>query len=132
MASVHIADEIHTVRQVVRKLLLPGQRYLHMKNEGERRKREIAKAILDAEIRANVYNAGNRYPTHNERRAKCLKKLVFHNAGGPETLLIIDRDDTLVSFDNQRLIEYTRPAAGTRCATNTEAIRPNCYQAARM
>jgi hypothetical protein len=112
-ASGHIADEIQTVRQVVQKLLLPGQRYLHMKKENERRKREIAKAIVAAGIRADVYDAANRYPTHNDRRAKCLEKLVLHNAGGPETLLIIDRDDTLVSFDNQRLIEYTR-AAGCR------------------
>ena len=32
------------------------------------------------------------------------------HATGPETLLLLDRDDTLVSFDDQRLIEFTRAA----------------------
>ncbi|WP_454232446.1 hypothetical protein [Mycolicibacterium fortuitum] len=111
VASVHIADDVHVARKVVQELLLPGQRYLHMKNESEGRKRQIATAIVDAQIiQGSIYNAGKRYRTDNDRRAKCLEALVAHHADGPETLLVIDRDDSLVNFDNQRLIEYTRKA----------------------
>lgn len=99
-----------TVRAVVGELLLPGQRYLHMKNESEGRKRQIVATIVDAGVRATIYRAAPRHRTRNQRRAACLQALVEDHATGPETLLIIDCDETLVSFDNQRLIEFTRAA----------------------
>lgn len=98
------------LRDVVRSLLLPRQRYLHMKDQQEGRKRTIARAIVDAGVQAAVYRAGPHHQTHNDRRAACLRALVNDIADGPETLLVIDRDETLVSFDNQHLIEYTRAA----------------------
>ncbi len=33
VASVHVSTDLTALRQLVRGLLLPGQRYLHMKNE---------------------------------------------------------------------------------------------------
>lgn len=113
VASVHVADNIDTVRGIIRDLLLPGQRYLHMKDENDGRKRTIAAALVAADIKATVYRAGSQHRTHNQRRAACLDGLIRDHAQGPETLLVIDRDESLVSFDNQRLIEYTR-AAGCR------------------
>ncbi|BBX94687.1 hypothetical protein MBOE_63360 (plasmid) [Mycolicibacterium boenickei] len=86
VASVHGADDVQALRQVVRRLLLPGQRYLHMKDESEGRKREIAAEIVAAQVQANVYMAGKRYRTNNERRAKCLEALVAHHASGPGNL----------------------------------------------
>lgn len=38
VASVHVAEDIPGIRDVVRGLLLPRQRYLHMKDEREGRK----------------------------------------------------------------------------------------------
>lgn len=110
VASVHTAWDLRALRAVVGGLLLPGQRYLHMKNESEGRKRQIAAAIVDAGVQATIYHAGPQHRTHNQRRAACLQALVEDHAAGPETLLIIDCDETLVSFDNQRLIEFTRAA----------------------
>ncbi|SHQ67462.1 Uncharacterised protein [Mycobacteroides abscessus subsp. abscessus] len=119
VASVHIGDDIEALRGVIRQLLLPGQRYLHMKDENDGRKRTIAAALVAADIKATVYRAGTEHRTHNQRRAACLGGLIQDHAHGPETLLIIDQDDSLVSFDNQRLIEYTR-AAGCRATLRYE------------
>lgn len=110
VASVHAAEDIDALRDVVRGLLLPGQRYLHMKDQQEGRKRTIVRAIIDSGVQATVYRAGPHHRTHNERRAACLRALVHDHADGPETLLVIDRDETLLSFDNQCLIEATRTA----------------------
>lgn len=43
----------------MRDLLLPGQRYLHMKNEKAGRTRTIAQSFVTAGIRATVYQAGS-------------------------------------------------------------------------
>lgn len=110
VASVYVSEDIDALRGVVRDLLLPRQRYLHMKDQQAGRKRTIAQALVDAGVQATVYRAGPHHQTHNDRRAACLRALINDLANGPETLVVLDRDETLVSFDNQHLIEYTRAA----------------------
>ncbi|GAA1104114.1 hypothetical protein GCM10009668_24050 [Nocardioides dubius] len=97
-------------------LVLPRQRSLHMKDEGDSRRRQIAHAIvhlgeLDG-IHAVIYDAG-RAGTERERRARCLAALVDDAARHPEASVIFDRDESLVSWDRPRMIELTR-AAGAR------------------
>jgi hypothetical protein len=48
VASIHVDSDLAELRAVVRDLLLPGQRYLHMKNEKVGRKRTIAQAFVTA------------------------------------------------------------------------------------
>jgi len=114
IASVHVDSDLAALRAVVRDLLLPGQRYLHMKNEKVGRKRTIAQAFVTAGIAATVYRAGSPLlRTEKDRRAACLRALIADHATAPATHIVFDQDDTLLSFDNQRLIEYTR-ATGCR------------------
>jgi hypothetical protein len=95
----------------VRGLLLPGQRYLHMKNESDGRKRTIAKAFTAAEVKATVYRASSSaYRTERERRAACLRALVSDHSQA-ETRIVLDQDNAMLSWANQRLIEYTRLAS---------------------
>ena len=54
VASVHVSTDLTELRQLVRGLLLPGQRYLHMKDEKDGRKRTIAQAFVDADVQATV------------------------------------------------------------------------------
>lgn len=54
-----------------------------------------------------------RYRNERERRAACLHALVIDAAQRSDAMLVLEQDDTLLSFDNQRLIEFTR-AAGCR------------------
>lgn len=112
VASVHMPSDATALRDAVRRLLLPGQRYLHMKDEKDGRKRTIATTFVDAGARATVYRAGSHHPNERERRAACLHALVDdHAVAGAH--IVLDQDETMIRWDNQKLIEFTR-AAGCR------------------
>lgn len=113
VASVHVSTDLTELRQLVRGLLLPGQRYLHMKDEKDGRKRTIAQAFVDADVQATVYRAGPHHRNERQRRSACLQALVDDHAAQGNAWIILDEDETMVKFDNQKLIEYTR-AAGCR------------------
>ena len=113
VASVHVSTDLTGLRQIVRGLLLPGQRYLHMKDEKDGRKRTIAQAFVDAGVQATVYRAGPQHRNERQRRSACLQALVDDHAALGDAHIVFDEDETMVKFDNQKLIEYTR-AAGCR------------------
>lgn len=122
VASVHVSTDLAALRGLVRGLLLPGQRYLHMKDEKDGRKRTIARAFVDAGVQATVYRAGATYRNERQRRAACLYALVEDHAAVGGARIVLDEDETMVRFDNQRLIEYTR-AAGCRDTLHYEHKR---------
>jgi hypothetical protein len=95
---------------MLRGLVLPGQRRLHMKDENDQRRRSIATAIAVSGVTATIYDAGQRYRNERERRAACLHALIMDVAHRGDAMLVLEQDDTLLSWDNQRLIEFTREA----------------------
>ena len=113
VAGVIIPGDLDPIRKAVRGLVLPGQRRLHMNAENDSRRKAIAAMIVDNAVQATIYDAGRRYPTERGRRAACLQALVGDAARRGDVMLILEQDDTLVSWDNRHLIEYTR-AAGCR------------------
>ena len=113
VAGVIIPGDLDPIRKAVRGLVLPGQRRLHMNAENNSRRKAIAAMIVDNAVQATIYDAGRRYPTERDRRAACLQALVGDAARRGDVMLILEQDDTLVSWDNRHLIEYTR-AAGCR------------------
>lgn len=108
VASAHLATDVASLRSALRELLLPNQRWLHTKDERDSRKRQIVRAIVTAGVQATVYCAGADYRTEKQRREACLRQLVRDNARAGETVVVFDQDDSLLSWDNQRLIEFTR------------------------
>jgi len=113
VAGVVLPEDLDVVRRVLRGLVLPGQRRLHMKDESDSRKRSIATAISVSDVQATIYDAGRRYRNERERRAACLRAIVEDAARRGDAMLVLEQDDSLVSWDNQHLIEFTR-AAGCR------------------
>lgn len=113
VAGVVLPEDLDPVRRVLRGLVLPGQRRLHMKDESDPRKRSIATAISVSDVRATIYDAGRRHRDERGRRAACLRAVVDDAARRGDAMLVLEQDDSLVSWDNQHLIEYTR-AAGCR------------------
>lgn len=103
-------EELRIARKQIGTLILPRQRSLHMKSEKETRRRTIANTIgtfCDLGIQAVIYDAG-RTGTERERRALCLAALVDDAARHQEASIVFDLDETLLSWDRQRMIELTR------------------------
>lgn len=113
VASVVASHDLDVLRRELRGLVLPGQRRLHMKDENDQRRRSIATAIVRSRSQAVIYDAGSRRKTERESREACLQALVADLAQRGNTMLVLEQDDSLVNWDNQRLIEFTR-AAGCR------------------
>lgn len=63
-------------------------------------------------MEATVYRAGTEYRNERDRRSACLRALIDDHAS-LNAHIVLDEDETMVRFDNQKLIEYTR-AAGCR------------------
>jgi len=64
VAAVVLPPDLDSVRKVLRGLVLPGQRRLHMKDENDQRRRSIATAIAVSGVTATIYDAGRRYRTN--------------------------------------------------------------------
>ncbi|ODU06422.1 MAG: hypothetical protein ABS81_04765 [Pseudonocardia sp. SCN 72-86] len=110
VASVVVSAELDVVRKGLRELVLPGQRRLHMKNESDQRKQAIAATIARSGVIATVYDAGRRHRTERERRAACLEALINDCTARGDAVLVLEQDDTLLSWDKQQLITLTRDA----------------------
>lgn len=111
VAGVLVPAGLADVRRELRGLVLPGQRGLHMKDERDSRRKAIIDVIIRSEVEATVYDAGRRFSNERERRAECLRELVNDVAARPgQSLLVIDKDDSLVQRDRECLIEFSRKA----------------------
>jgi len=110
VAGVVVPGDLDSTRRMLRGLVLPGQRRLHMKDENDQRRRSIATTIAVSGVTATIYDAGRRYRNERDRRAACLRALITDAAQRGDAMLVLEQDDTLLSWDNQRLIEFTREA----------------------
>lgn len=109
VAATGSYDGLQVATRDLGSLLLPGQRSLHMKDEKEPRKRAIADRIVrlgNLGFRAVIYDAG-RVGTERERRARCLQALINDASDDPRARIVLDRDETLLSWDRQTLLELT-------------------------
>jgi hypothetical protein len=112
VAACVYGDYLRVTRKELRNLILPGQRSLHMKDERDSRKREIADMIIGMEnlgMRVFVYDAG-RSGTERDRRARCLAALVDDALEYEKARIVFDLDETVLSWDRQRMLELTRAA----------------------
>ena len=103
LAAVTVPDPA-VMRKVIRDLLLPGQRRIHMKHEQPRRRRAIIAALEGTSASATIYDAGRRYSTDRAARVACLGALVEDVANtGDAVQLIIEQDESLVQSDRHEL-----------------------------
>lgn len=103
-------DQLKVARREINTLVLPGQRSPHMNNEKDSRRRAIADLVVrlsDLGVRATIYDAG-RVGTERERRARCLEALVSDVAQYWGASIVLDLDESLLSWDRQHLMENLR------------------------
>ncbi len=122
MATVIVSDPV-AVRRVIRDLVQPGNRRLHMVDERPRHRPGIVSALVTTEIEVTIYDAARNYRTDRQARSACLAAIVEDLAlASGDTYLVFEQDATLISHDNQRLIEAIR-ASGRRGTLHYEHLR---------
>jgi len=118
--------QMQVARKELRELVLPGQRALHMQSEQDARRRKIADAIArmgEQGIEATIYDAGKRGPNERARRERCLEALVEDVSRHDQAQITFDRDESLVSWDRQRMIEFTRAVGAKQRLTHVHTTR---------
>lgn len=124
-AATGVGQQLRLSRKELGNLILPGQRSLHMRDERDSRKREIADTIVrlgDLGVRATIYDAG-RTQTERERRGRCLQALLDDAAQHASARIVFDLDETLLSWDRQMMVELTRASDLRERVTYTHATR---------
>jgi hypothetical protein len=110
IAAVTVSDT-EAIRKIVRALVQPGQRRIHMKHEQARRRRVIVSALAAMQVQATVYDAARRYRTDLAARTACLTALVEDIAArDSDTRLVIEQDDSVVRADRHDLFQLVRQA----------------------
>jgi len=108
VAGVVMPPDLDPVRRTLRTLVMPGQRRLHMAKERDQRRRQIVDAIVASGVTATVYDAGRSRRTELAARGACLRAVVIDAAEKSAHMLVLKQDDSLLWWDQQRLIEITR------------------------
>jgi len=125
VASAVVPSDLDATRRMLRGLVLPGQRRLHMKDESDPRKRSIATAIAVSGVHATIYDAGQRYRTEWERRQACLTSLVADAAQRGDAMLIWSRTTRSSPPTASCSTAPPETRAARTCATNTNGQPPS-------
>ncbi len=104
-------DEAGRLRRTVRKLLLPGQRTLHFKTEGNRRRRALIDALGRIGVEAIVYWCRLSNDINAEAaRSRCLSALVLEmQSRDRQTELLIESREQLDMLDGGTILRARRP-----------------------
>jgi hypothetical protein len=110
------------LRRDVRGMLLAGQRRLHFKLEGKRRRRHLLAQFVKLELDIFVVRSQiTSERTAEGARAECLATLVEQaQAGGRGVTLYIERRDGLDQNDRETIVRAREP----KPALNFEHLRP--------
>ncbi|MFJ4972449.1 hypothetical protein [Streptomyces sp. NPDC088755] len=68
--------DVADTRQALRALCMRGQRRIHMKSEGDRRRREILSNVAALDLQAHIYSAGLRTRPNRTARDDCVRAAV--------------------------------------------------------
>ncbi|WP_426594694.1 hypothetical protein ACPPVS_03965 [Cellulomonas sp. McL0617] len=110
VAAVMLPNGVDAARRSMRTLQLQGQSELHMVRESDGRRRTILATITLLEPQVTIYRAPRDGRTELSRRETCLRTLVADCAAAGHDHLSLDRDASMVSRDNQQIIEAARKA----------------------
>lgn len=108
-AAVSLAD-LGTSRDRLRELLLPRQPRLHFRDERDARKHRIISAVLELDVRADIYVADLAGGVVDARR-RCLTALAASALTRDIRRIVIERDDGMVDHDKRTIAAAIRAAA---------------------
>lgn len=103
-----VSGDLVPLRRVVRGLIAPGARRLHMVKESPRNRRVILQRLVEAGATATIYAAGADYRSNIERRRACLDRLVADSIAVGPTRLCLETAEGVDDRDRRHLVEITR------------------------
>lgn len=101
------STELALCRQVIRALILPGQRRLHFKNEGLPRRRKILDAIRDLRPTIVIYDA-RQHARQPAARHACLVALIPDVLSIGAERLVFETDEAALRADRATLFAEIR------------------------
>lgn len=107
VAAVAVPGDLKALRRTVAGLVMPGQRRLHMRKEGDSRRRLIADAIVRSGITAVVFDAGRDYPHELDARQACLRGVITYADQVGASDLVLETDESLLVWDRRQLHSIT-------------------------
>lgn len=102
---------LQTARRTIGKLVLPGQRSIHMKHESARRRSTIADVIAGLHVvgvTAVVLDADRGPDPELVRRERALRAIIEMATDEPAAHLVLDLDQTLVAKDARTITTVAR------------------------
>ena len=120
-AAAVLPRDLTPARQVVRDLLLPGQRRIHFTKERDSRRRCIVAALVECAVQVTIFDASRIHPELRAREA-CLTAVVGSAFETGVRRLVIELDESLEAWDRALLVELTRKA-GRRSGMTYEVLR---------
>jgi len=100
--------QLADARKVMRRLVLKGQHRVHMKTEGDSRRRLILAEISKVNPQITIYWAGEQYQTDYAQRTACITRLISDAARDLHTELVMEYDESRFRRDQQTIIDATR------------------------
>jgi len=110
VAGVVLPGDLRRTRAVIRGLVVGVQRQVHMGQESVRRPRLIAAAICETGVRTTIYDAGRGNRGELEARGPSCTRWSGRGCYRRREACA-EQDDSLLRWDNQRLVEITREVA---------------------
>ncbi|MCL2613806.1 MAG: hypothetical protein FWD95_11335 [Nocardioidaceae bacterium] len=126
VAAVCPDASLAVARREIGKLVLPGQRSIHMKHESARRRGHIADAICRLSavgVHVIVLDAGRGPEPEVVRRARALRTIVSRAAQEASASLVLDLDETLLARDARTLSAAVRASGATSVTYSHQPLR---------
>jgi hypothetical protein len=105
--------ELASTRTLMRGLRVPGERKLHFKHERDTIQKDIAAALVSAELRTRVYLGHGRAEAVRER---CLRRLVADLSGAGMRRLVLDSRGHGGDQSDRRIIHSALTVSGVELA----------------
>jgi len=104
VAAILQPADLAVGRRTMRRLVLPGQKRLHMKEERDSRKQQILKAVAEINPDIVIFRASSGYGNEVPAHAACIYALTHFAVKAEHLELVLELDETQQRNDEIRLI----------------------------
>jgi len=105
-AAAVLPGDLTRARQLIRGLVLPGQRRLHFTHESDGRRKRILDAIAELRPAVTIYDGSAHH--RRQQREACLDGLVADLAAAGTRMVVLETDESVIELDRRTLYRSAR------------------------